>query len=321
MLFGLPNVFVHHYRFGGVMRFLYDIPLIARRIKPDIIHTQYVLPLRFGDNAKRHVTLYDVLYEDFPEYFSLIYRLSRRLVFGWSAKRADIISSISEYSRSRIAALYGRKLSDIHLVFPGVTDDEDFCPSGTKTTRENFVLYVSRFEKRKNHLLLLNLIHKLLPLHPGLKLIFVGFEVDGTLAHVREFVKSNKLEHIVDIRSHIVDSELEILYRTAGVVAYPSFAEGFGMPIIESFLLNPNTLFSNKTAMKEFTFSPNNMFDPADEATVALMIDYALRFRNIEPVDWLVQQREIINKYNWKRSAQILARLYHDDLNTYVSSK
>ena len=44
ILFGLPNVFVHRYRFGGIIRFLYDIPLIARRIKPDIIHTQYVLP-------------------------------------------------------------------------------------------------------------------------------------------------------------------------------------------------------------------------------------------------------------------------------------
>lgn len=310
-LFGMPRVYVHRYRFGGALRFLYDIPRLARQINADVVHTQYVAPLRFGYTAKRHVTLHDVLYEDFPEMFSLLYRWSRKLVFGWSARRAELVTTVSEYSRSRIATLYGRRKKDIHLIYNGVVDDESSTHSPTNVTRENSILYVSRFEKRKNHIALLNSLRELRQLNPGLRMVLVGFEVDGTLARVRAFITRHGLDNAVDIRSNISDSELEHLYRTAGVVAYPSFGEGFGMPVIEAFLLNSNTLFSHRTAMAEFTFAPNNTFDPADGAAITAKIDSALRARSTPPPEWQEQRQFVVEKYNWRQSAQILANLYH----------
>ena len=312
-LFSMPRVFVHRYRFGGALRFLYDIPLLARKINADIVHTQYVAPLRIGYSAKRHVTLHDVLYEDFPELFSLRYRWSRKLIFGWSARRADLITSISEYSRARIAALYARRVQDIHLVYPGVVEDEGSTSMPICVQRNNSILYVSRFEKRKNHIALLNSLLELRQWHPDLRMILVGFEIDGTLAQVREFITRHGLDDAVDIRSNISDSELENLYRTAGVVAYPSFGEGFGMPVIEAFLLNSNTLFSHRTAMAEFTFAPNNTFDPADGVAITAKIDAALRARSTPSPEWQEQRQRVVEKYNWRQSAQILVKLYHAD--------
>lgn len=319
-LFSMPRVFVHRYRFGGLLRFLYDIPRLVRRINADVVHTQYVLPIRAGYTAKRHVTLYDVLYEDFPALFSPFYRWSRRLIFGWSARRADLITSISEYSRSRIAALYGRPEQDIRLVYPGVVEDEHSIVAPNNVTRENSILYVSRFEKRKNHLSLLNSFQELRKSNPGLRMVLVGFEIDGTLAKVRDFITSQGLDAAIDIRSRISDEELANLYRTSGAVVYPSFGEGFGMPIIESFLMNPNTLFSNTTAMAEFTFAPNNTFNPADASEITARIDAALCARNIQPAEWQEQCREVRKKYNWSSSAHVLLSLYHADADVTESS-
>lgn len=310
-LFSMPNVHVMRYRFGGPLRFLYDIPRMARKVNADVIHTQYVAPFRFYSIIKRHVTLHDVLYEDFPEQFSPLYRWSRKIIFGWSARRAELISSISEYSRSRIATLYKRKPDDIHLVPPGVVDDENSEVMLADTPRENSILYVSRFEKRKNHIVLLRALVQLRPRHPGLKLILVGFEVDGMLAKVRAFIAEHRLDDAVEVHGNISDDELQRQYRTAGVVAYPSFGEGFGMPIIEAFLVNSHTLFSNSTAMAEFTFAPDNTFDPTDDAKITAMLDTALRSRAIEPPEWRAQRHEVIKKYNWRQSARTLADMYH----------
>jgi glycosyltransferase involved in cell wall biosynthesis len=198
-------------------------------------------------------------------------------------------------------------------VYPGVVEDEGSTSTPICVPRDNSILYVSRFEKRKNHLALLNSLLELRQWHPGLRMVLVGFEIDGTLAQVREFITRHGLDGAVDIRSNIGDAELENLYRTAGVVAYPSFGEGFGMPVIEAFLLNSNTLFSRCTAMAEFTFAPNNTFDPTDGAAITAKIDVALRARSTPPPEWQEQRQRVVEKYNWRKSAKILANLYHAD--------
>lgn len=318
-LFKLPRVHVLRYRFGGPLRFLYDIPYLARKIKADVVHTTYVLPLRIGYSARRHVTLHDVLYEDFPELFSNVYRWSRKFIFGWSARNADLISTISEYSRDRIIALYRPKATPIHIVCPGVVDDEySDISTNESVQRENNILYVSRFEKRKNHLALLRAFVKLRVNNPALRMTLVGFEVDGSLAVVKNFILEHALSGHVEIMGNISDEKLQKLYRTAGVVAYPSMGEGFGMPVIESFLLNPCTYYSNITAMAEFSFAPDNSFDPTDDDTIVQKISLGLQQSSGNPTAWEYQRALVVQKYNWRRSAKILVDIHHQGLPAHA---
>ena len=249
-LFDRPGVHVHRYRFGGASRFLFDIPLLASRIQPDVIHTQYVLPLRLGYTARRHVTLFDVLYEDYPELFGRRYRWSRRLAFGWSARRADLLSTCSDYSRARIITIYRPKASPVRVIHGGaLTVNPSEGNDATRVEHGEFLLYVSRFERRKNHRRLLTAFQALLPAYPRLRLVLVGFETDGTLAECERFIDALGIRERVDILSNVSDSRIMELFRSARVVVYPSLCEGFGMPIIEAMLLNPHTTFSNTTAM------------------------------------------------------------------------
>lgn len=310
-LFARPGVHVLRYRFGGVLRFLLDIPLLARNIKPDIIHTQYVLPLRAGYSAKRHVTIHDVLYEDYPELFGKVYRWSRTIIFGWSARHADILSTVSAYSRDRIRAIYRPKAGEIHVIHNGVMAEAPETDNKfSESFRGEFLLYVSRFEKRKNHLNLLKAFVQLLRERPQLRLVLVGFDADGTLAECDQFIAEHAIRSNIEMLSNISDSEITHLFRTASVVVYPSLCEGFGMPIIESMLLNPHTVFSNTTAMADFSFAPENTFDPTNVDAIVETIRTKLDARGYEPPEWPAQRRLIADKYNWGRSARVLLEIH-----------
>ena len=174
----------------------------------------------------------------------------------------------------------------------------------------DFLLYVSRFEKRKNHLKLLEVFVALVREYPKLQLVFVGFEVDGTLAECERFIVKNGIGESVEILSNISDSHLSNLFRAASVVVYPSLCEGFGMPIIESMLLNSHTIFSNTTAMADFTFASENMFDPNDVDAIAEKVRSELSMKGADRPEWREQCRFIANTYSWNRAARVLLEIH-----------
>ena len=312
-LFNRSNVHIVRYKFGGWLRYLLDIPYITKKNKIDVIHTQYVLPLVLSKSIKRHVTIHDVLYEDYPELFNFIYKFSRRIIFGLSARYADAISTVSNYSRLRLIANYNLDAKHIYVIHNGAKSPEVSLLKKKKRCGNfgNYLIYVSRFEQRKNHMRLLEVLLRLRSDFPDLGLILVGFDVDGTLAKVMQFINKNNLSSHVNILSGITDEYLSDLIVYASVVVYPSLCEGFGMPIIESFLLNPRTAFSNTTAMSDFTFALNNMFDPYDLVNIEEVVRRLLIDDELGGV-WAKQKKFIIKHYNWKSSATKLASLHNE---------
>ena len=313
--FELPNVTVVRYRVGGGLRFFLDIPLMAIKYKPDVIHTQYFLPIRLFYKALRHVSIHDVLFEDFPEFYKFSYRLPRKIMFRVSAKGAEILTSISAYSTERIKFHYNPG-SPVYLFPMGLMNDDVGAELPVdQNIPDQFILYVSRFEERKNHASLLRAMENLIVKRPGLKLVLVGFDIDGTLAELEKQIEQNGLENSVVILSGISDIHLRHLYQAARAVVYPSFCEGFGIPIIESLMLNPNTYFSATTAMAEFDFASENMFDPYDDASILKAIEGGLTRDPESPLAGQMRDKfgaAISKRFTWRLAANALTVLYKD---------
>jgi glycosyltransferase involved in cell wall biosynthesis len=186
-------------------------------------------------------------------------------------------------------------------------EDQDFADG-------EFLLYVSRFEKRKNHLSLLNAFVTLLQDKPQLRLVLVGFDADGSQNDCKRFIVTHGIGANVEMLSNISDAHLNRLFRTATVVVYPSLCEGFGMPIIESLLLNPKTVYSNTTAMSDFSFAPENMFNPSDVNAIVQIIHKTMSISANNTTAWVAQREYIANKYNWTRSAQVLLAMHEPQM-------
>jgi glycosyltransferase involved in cell wall biosynthesis len=105
------------------------------------------------------------------------------------------------------------------------------------------------------------------------------------------------------------DTELPALYRHALVFAYPSFAEGFGMPPLEAMASGVPVLTAASTAIPEVVGDAGLLVDPNDaaalrEALARLLSDAALRTQLVER--GLARAAE----FTWRRSAEVLAAAY-----------
>ena len=95
--------------------------------------------------------------------------------------------------------------------------------------------------------------------------------------------------------------DLLLLIRAANVSIYPSKAEGFGIPPLESAAAGVPTACSSSTAMADFDFFGNTLFDPNSETEMHAAIQNALSGTNTHEIS-----NNIREKYNWEKSAYML---------------
>ncbi len=295
-----PNVeYVRLTAKGRLKRLFFEMSSVIRRLGIDYAHFQYVSPL--VKNCKTIVTLHDILFLDHPQYFPASYRFSKMPTFRFSAKRADILCTVSEYSRNRISEHYGIPADKIYITPNAVSEDFFRLADSPRDSSKKYILYVSRIEPRKNHIALVRAFNRLKLAEKGYDLIMVGRETDATpklhneLDSLDEFTRS----HIRQIPQAYLP-ELLTLYKNASLFVYPTYAEGFGIPPLEAAASGVPVICNRATAMKEFDFFGENHIDIDDEA---LLDSRILDILETKP-DTSAVREAIRKKYNWQSIAK-----------------
>lgn len=156
--------------------------------------------------------------------------------------------------------------TEISVVTPNPADEamllERFGPNG-------YVLCVCTIEVRKNHAYLTAIWEQLIVRGrtdvPALVLVGKwGWEIEPFRRHLG---RTNNLNGIAHVMSGVSDRLLTALYRQARFTLYPSFAEGWGLPVGESLVLGRPCLASGVTSIPEVGGSLVRYFDPLDVET------------------------------------------------------
>jgi glycosyltransferase involved in cell wall biosynthesis len=315
--FGRENAHAAHMpEASPAKRLLWQLPRLRRQYRLDLLHTQYVSPLWAG--SAQAVTIHDVLFEGYPGYFTPLFVLRSRLLTRWSAHRAKLLCTVSEYSRHEIATRYGIDARRIE-VLPNAADGSRFFPgkSGQDVVDRRglqprgYFLTVGRIEPRKNHARLLRAYGLLAGSPPPLVIVgqrdFHFDEFERTLA-------SLPITHRVMVLDDVTDVELPMFYRHALAFVYPSLAEGFGMPPLEALASGTPVVSSDSTAMPEVLGSAALLVDPCDESALATALervrsDPALRTRLIK------NGLEHTASFSWGGAARRLAARYRELLD------
>lgn len=288
-----------------IYRLLFEIPGIIKKYKIDAAHYQYTSPLI--KNCRNIVTLHDILFEDYPKMFPLSYRLIKGFLFKLSAKRADLLLTVSNYSSRQISKHYGIPLDKIVVTPNAVSEDFYFINRDEAITFvkehgfEKYILYVSRIEPRKNQMALLQAYNELQLWKNNYHLVFIGRktlptpDLDACYEKLPEKIKS-----FIHFYNQVPYSDLKLWYRAASLFVYPALAEGFGIPPIEAGAAGVPCVCSNRTAMGDFVFFGHNLVDPMDKENFKRKIMENL---NRDTDDLSVIQKQIISIYNWKSIA------------------
>lgn len=290
------------------IRLLIDIPRFIKKLKIDYAHFQYIIPpFKY---CKYMVTIHDVLFLDFPEQFPLGYKLSKKYLFKWSLKYADLVLTVSDYSKNRIVQHFNR--TDV-VISPNAIDPIFFEDYNKKEIIqkvksqygiEDYFIFISRWEPRKNHDLLLKVFVEK-EYYKNYQLVFIGEQAFPNKEYVRYYESLSK-----EIQQKVIDlnklefKELVAVVRGARLSIYPSIAEGFGIPPIEAAAAGVPSLCSNTTAMSNFDFLAEGLFNPLDEKDLNRAIQWGLHQNGQR-----ISTSEIIKKkYNWKISADALLK-------------
>jgi glycosyltransferase involved in cell wall biosynthesis len=312
--------FGHHPAFEAVpygtanryRRLLFDIPRITRKLRPDLAHFQYFTPLE--KNCPWHVTLHDVLFNDFPALFPRGYARIRNILFPLSARRADLLSTVSQYSRERLVHWYGCRGEDITIIPNGTArlEVEGLVPTSEAVAQvlanpAGYLLCVSRFEPRKNQSMLLQAYIGGRYWARGIQLVFVGSRTLPVLEFEqlwREAPEGAKAQ--VKFLSGLPYADIQLLNAKAKVSVYPSYAEGFGMPPLESAIHGTPSLCAGVTGMAEFEFLKPFFFNPADFHAIQHGIDRVLEQPETVALQMRVAMDAVRARYNWCGAANIL---------------
>lgn len=282
-------------------RLLFDLPNIIKTNKIDYAHFQYVVPPI--KKCKYILTIHDVLFLDFPQYFPYSYRLKNKFLFQRSANCSDIVLTVSEYSKKQIQNHFHIEKVTVTanavdpIYFEPFSKESIRLEVKTKFQVDNFFLYVSRWEPRKNH-------HNLLK-------VFVEKEYFKT--HMLVFIGDKAIENKTyndyysalpeNIKAKIFTfnkvsfQDLLLFVRGADLSIYPSIAEGFGIPPLESLAAGVPTICSNTTAMADFNFLKDLQFDPLSEKDLHDKVKLGLSNQK-----WQDSISQMKLSYNWQRA-------------------
>ncbi|MBP9830989.1 MAG: glycosyltransferase family 4 protein [Polaromonas sp.] len=252
--FDLPNVSVEKLKHTGpIKRLLWELPRLQRSLKLDLLHLQYILPM--PSLCPTMVTIHDVLFESHPEYFTKFFRLRSQVFMRIAAQQAQHVFTVSEFSKREICVRYGMKTeavtvtpnsADFSKFYPG-TDGHDFLlKRGLKS--QGYLLTVGRLEPRKNQVTLLKAYVNLGPTAPPL--VIVG-QRDFGFEEMLATVADSDARTRIFILENVGDKELPALYRNCLAFAYPSLAEGFGMPPLEAMASGVPVIAADNTGLTE----------------------------------------------------------------------
>jgi glycosyltransferase involved in cell wall biosynthesis len=307
---------VHYLKYNSHNKFyrlLIDIPRLIKQNKIDFAHFQYIVPpFKY---CKYINTIHDVLFLDFPEYFPLSYRIKNKLLFKWSAKKSDIVFTVSEFSKKQIQKHFN--IENI-IITPNAVDLEYYKQYDKadikkqvkeKYNLEKYWIYISRWEPRKNHHTLLEVFVQN-KFYNDFSLLFIGDKsIDNNKYNSYYASLSNEIKAKIITLNKVDFQELLLLLRGADLSIYPSFAEGFGIPPLESVAAKIPSTCSNTTSMGNFTFMSKNQFNPADKQNMTEIINKTIS----EEFD--ISKIEILKtNYDWALSAKLTLEGYQKAL-------
>ena len=251
------------------------------------------------------------LYQRFGNYY-------RRLVVPIVARKAKHIITVSEHQRNIIINRLKICPGKVSVVYNGV--DNRFFNHADKTVLSNalmkygiafpYIFFMGNTEPRKNTKGVINAFKIFCDQNPKLQYKLV---VKGLTAHQlsKIIVECNAVKYAGFIHhiSYIDYADLPMLYQGAEVLWFPSFSEGFGLPIIESMASGTPVITSSVSVMPEIAGDAALYIDPDEPRQLAIQTQ--LLINNSLLKNELIQKGTTrAASFTWDRSTNDLMKVY-----------
>lgn len=294
-----------------------SIPVALKNLRPQVFFS----PDGWVSLTARTPTVsvvHDLNFIHMPEHLPPRWRRYYLKKFPLFVRRADHIVTVSEFSKRDLMEQLRVPEEKISVVYNDTA--EGFRPAldaaevqkirHTYAQGKPYFLFVGLIHPRKN-------IHGLMQAfallnqqtHGEVKLLIAGARKWWTAEQEKQYRENPAHAHI-HFLGRLQDDALQELYRGALALVFPSFFEGFGIPLLEAFKSGIPAITSHNTALTEVGGDAALYCDPAHpesiaEAMLRVLSDGALRGQCIEK--GYVQTQ----KFSWDAGARTVSQLLH----------
>ena len=309
---------VRHVSSNPFRRLGWDLARASRADCADLLHVQYTAPL-FCD-LPLVVTVHDVSFLECPEYFEFARRAQLKFTVARTVARAARILTVSEFSRTSILRAYDVAPNVVKVV-PNAANPAFRIVGREKAVassrdllgfRAPFVFSVGDLQPRKNQIGLIEAFARMLTTHPQLPHHLVLTGKDTWFApRVHEAARTSGFGDRIHFTGFVPEKRLLHFYNACDCFVYPSFYEGFGLPILEAMACGRAVACSDTSSMPEVADGAGILFDPnKPESIMRAMSDILLNNELRGRLQRLGAERATF--FSWQNSARLTLEHYHD---------
>ncbi|REJ78250.1 MAG: glycosyltransferase family 1 protein [Acidobacteria bacterium] len=281
------------------------------------------------NKTKVIVTVHDVIADRNPQ---LIFPNKRSMYF-WKLKQnlairqADIVLTVSDYSKGRIEEYFGLSESRMRVVNEGTREEFRVFPNNGKMggvlsrfglePGSRFLLYVGGISPHKNLNSLAEAFEKISarPDCEDVRLVLVGDYKDDPFFSAYPSLKKQFEEAGIDDKviftGFVSDEDLAMLYNAASLLVFPSLEEGFGLPAIEAMSCGTPVAASNTGSLPEVISGAGKFFDPRDPDDIARVAYEVLSSETLRS-----EMREAglrrSRDFEWEKAARDAAKIFEE---------
>jgi glycosyltransferase involved in cell wall biosynthesis len=284
---------------------------------PDIVNgTDYfVYPCR---QSLKVMNIYDLTFLKYPEYASPIVRKTYADRVRQCLRWTDLIITCSQSTQQDIIQYLGVQRDRVIVVplasrySPNFLDAEKLASlqlSSPYDFSQPYILFVSTIEPRKN-------INTLIEAFNWLKkdrkiehhLVLIG-KAGWNYKPVFTAIENSDWKHHIHHLNYLSDEQVALFYAKADVFVYPSYYEGFGLPILEAMTLGAPVITANTSSLPEVAGDAALLIDPNNSMQLA---DAIFQVLNDSPLrqKLTIEGKARSQLFSWERTAKETVRAY-----------
>lgn len=275
----------------------------------------YTIP--YGVSGKRITTIHDMAFQAYPETVAkkTHHWLDRNL--RKYCQRADLILTVSEFSRQEIHRYMGIPLERIEVVYNGV-DLKHYYPRTEQEIRDvtkelhipgKYLLYLGTLEPRKNIETLITAYWELKKrMADAPKLVLAG-KKGWMYDSIFESVKDFGLIQDVIFTGYVKEEAVPALLSGAEAFVFPSLYEGFGIPPLEAMACGTPVITSNTSSLPEVVKDAGILIPPKDSRMLAQKMEELLTDQDLRS-QLISAGKKQAAQFTWERSAEKMIKIY-----------
>lgn len=287
------------------------LPYSLKKDRADFFFSPFYLRPFFCP-VRSAIVLHDISYEAHPEWFDSKSQFILRTLSKFSARRADIIFTVSQYSKGEIIKYYDTDPDKI-VVTPLAPDSSFRLEEDAEKIRKikdkyglsKFIFCVGTFFARRHIPEIIGAFDRFSEKDDSCQLCLVGknktfpfVDIDKMINDANEGSEEKKIVHA----DFLEEDELMALYSSCGAVVYLSDYEGFGLPVVEAQFFDKPVISSNNTSLAEVGGDSVEFVEHNQAEDIAAAFERVLGDDDHREL-LIAKGKENIKRFSWRKCA------------------